>query len=132
MRMLEVKPAAPHFVFPILDEVGVVLEFRLEVLEATPEDEHLMPLVFALHLQEIAGLGIYLRVEVTWQAEWRSSKIERTLAALGPLKRSHEYRAARVHSRADIPYLGEGAVEDDGRDVLCLRDEFVDFAQKAV
>lgn len=57
---------------------------------------------------------------------------ERTLAALGPLKRPHEHRASGVHSRSDVPYLGEGAVEDDGRDVLCLRDEFVHFAQEAV
>lgn len=65
LQMLEMQPTAPHFVFPVLDQVGIVLVFRLEVLEATSEDEHLMPLVFALHLQEIAGLGVYLRGDAT-------------------------------------------------------------------
>lgn len=37
-----------------------------------------------------------------------------------------------MFSKSDIPYLGEGAVEDDGRDILCLRDKLVHLAQEAM
>ena len=58
--MLEVQPTAPHLVLPILDEVGIIPVFCLKILEAAAEDEHLVDLVFALLLEEIAGLGVYL------------------------------------------------------------------------
>ena len=67
--VLEVQPTAPHFVLPIFDELGVVLVLCLEVLETTPENEHLVRLVFALHLQEPTRLGVYLHEGVTLQME---------------------------------------------------------------
>lgn len=62
------QPTPPYLVFPVLDKVGIVLVSRLKVLKATTEDEYLVRLVFPLRLQEIAGLGVYLREDVTQRA----------------------------------------------------------------
>lgn len=79
----------PSFSVPILDELWVVSEFRLEIREATTQYEDFVWYVFTFGLQETSCLGVYLRSTISHN---EGSKIQgqRTLAAFGPLKARRE------------------------------------------
>lgn len=60
----------PYFLAPVLHKLRVILEFRLEILESTSQDEHFMFRIMALRLQNITCFFVYLPSE-TLKIAWK-------------------------------------------------------------